>query len=136
MIAPSPFELLVQPWDQSPFKRLQSEILESSFHCWRFSWISEGEMYWLWNGSCKSSKTVYFCHIWYTLMSNIGHCYHSGCWWESSIGKWKWIQRRWSANFFCFTFDFDETFLDCSTHEYYSLTKVSSKSDVKQKSRL
>merc|ERR1711994_516014 len=23
----------------------------------------------------------------------------------------------------CFTFDFDETFLDCSTYEYYNLTK-------------
>ena len=27
------------------------------------------------------------------------------------------------AQTFCFTFDFDETFLDCSTHEYYNLTK-------------
>merc|ERR1712079_849859 len=26
---------------------------------------------------------------------------------------------------FCFTFDFDETFLDCSTHEYFNLTKFS-----------
>ena len=32
------------------------------------------------------------------------------------------IQSRWSK-LFCFTFDFDETFLDCSTHEYYNLTK-------------
>ena len=32
------------------------------------------------------------------------------------------IQRR-QSKLFCFTFDFDETFLDCSTHEYYNLTK-------------
>ena len=37
---------------------------------------------------------------------------------------------------FCFIFYFDETFLDCSNHEYYSPTKVSSNSNVKQKSRL
>ena len=45
------------------------------------------------------------------------------------------IQRR-RSKLFCFTFDFDETFLDCSNHEYYSPTKVSSNSNVKQKSRL
>ena len=32
------------------------------------------------------------------------------------------IQRR-RSKLFCFTFNFDETFLDCSTHEYYNLTK-------------
>ena len=32
------------------------------------------------------------------------------------------IQRR-RSKLFCFTFDFDETFIDCSTHEYYNLTK-------------
>ena len=32
------------------------------------------------------------------------------------------IQRQ-RSKLFCFTFDFDETFLDCSTHEYYNLTK-------------
>ena len=75
-------------------------------------------------------------------MSNIGHCYHSGCWWDSSIREgqtsqhnssqvhikqvcaiWvflfyertaKSIQRK-RSKLFCFTFDFDETFLDCST---------------------
>ena len=32
------------------------------------------------------------------------------------------IQRQ-RSKLFCFTFDFDETFIDCSTHEYYNLTK-------------
>ena len=32
------------------------------------------------------------------------------------------IQRQ-RSKLFCFTFDFDETFIDCSTHEYYNLWK-------------
>ena len=59
--------------------------LESSFYYWRLLWISEGEMRWFWNVSWKSSKTVYFCHIYDTFMSNIRHCYHSGRFDDSSI---------------------------------------------------